>query len=379
MLMAHRSEQTAARSLCLRKIVKSYDNTNAVLKGIDLNVTAGEFLTILGPSGSGKTSLLMLLAGFETPSSGQILFGDSDVSRLPPHKRNIGMVFQHYALFPHLTIGQNLTFPLEMRGWNRADIIKRVAWALDLVRLSGLESRRPAQLSGGQQQRIAVARALIFRPELVLMDEPLGALDKQLREQMQEEIARLHRELQPTVVYVTHDQGEAIALSDRVAVFENGRISQIAPPRELYEAPGNAFVAGFIGENNRIPVRLVSSCLPASFMLDSRETVLGVPVGVETAGEECCLMVRPERLCCVTDRQALPSVVDVTVCGVTYHGDSIRVRAGTLDGRTELISRLSNDGHRSAPRIGDRILMGWRTEDARAFPNASVKTSFLLS
>nr|WP_245294710.1 ABC transporter ATP-binding protein [Xaviernesmea rhizosphaerae] len=351
--------------------MKSYDGKTAVVKGIDLSVAAGEFLTILGPSGSGKTSLLMMLAGFELPSSGEIRFGDSDVSRLPPHKRNIGMVFQHYALFPHMTVGQNLAFPLQVRGYDQVEIARRVAWALELVRLAGVESRRPAQLSGGQQQRIAVARALIFRPELVLMDEPLGALDKQLREQMQEEIARLHRDLRPTVIYVTHDQSEAIALSDRVAVFDSGRISQIAPPRELYEAPASAFVATFIGENNRIPAKAVDLCPFARFVIPGDRFVSAVPIGIETKGADCCVMVRPERLHFLACQQELANSIDAVVTGVTYHGDSIRIRAEITGSTTELISRQANDGQRPVPRIGEPILLGWRTEDARAFPNTA--------
>ncbi|MDX3925950.1 MAG: ABC transporter ATP-binding protein [Shinella sp.] len=360
--------RSSAQSVVLHNVVKSYDGATAVVKGIDLDVRAGEFLTILGPSGSGKTSLLMMLAGFEQPTSGKIMLGGNDVSRLPPYKRNIGMVFQQYALFPHLTIAQNLAFPLEMRGWARQDIAKRVSWAMNLVRLKGLENRRPAQLSGGQQQRIAVARSLIFDPELVLMDEPLGALDKQLREQMQEEFARIHRELQPTIIYVTHDQGEAISLSDRVAVFENGRISQIAAPKDLYEKPESAFVATFIGESNRIPVRVAGISSAPSFQLTDGRLVSALNVGIGP-GDDCAyVMVRPERLRRVTCRDALPNVVEAVVLDMTYHGDNVRIRAGTITGDTELLYRISNDGSQPVPQVGEEVLLGWRSEDARAFP-----------
>ena len=362
-----RAARSSAQSVVLRNVVKSYDGTTAVVKGIDLNVQAGEFLTILGPSGSGKTSMLMMLAGFEQPTSGEILLGGNDVSRLPPYKRNIGMVFQQYALFPHLTIAQNLAFPLEMRGWARDDIAGRVSWAMNLVRLKGLEERRPAQLFGGQQQRIAVARALIFDPELVLMDEPLGALDKQLREQMQEEFARIHRELKPTIIYVTHDQGEAISLSDRVAVFDGGRISQIAPPKDLYEKPESAFVATFIGETNRIPVRRAGTS-PDSFQMADGRLVSAVAVGMGSSDDRAYLMVRPERLRRIAGREYLTNVVEAIVLEATYHGDNVRVRAGTITGGTELLYRISNDGNQPVPHVGEQILLGWRTEDARAFP-----------
>ena len=198
----------------------------------------------------------MLLAGFETPTAGEILLEGKPLSRVPPYQRNIGMVFQNYALFPHMTVAANIAFPLSVRGMAAADIAERVERALDMVQLGGFGQRRPAQLSGGQQQRVAVARALVFEPKLILMDEPLGALDKQLREQMQLEIRRLHRRLGVTMVYVTHDQAEALTMSDRIAVFHSGKIQQLDTPEQMYENPKNAFVARFIGENNRLDGRL---------------------------------------------------------------------------------------------------------------------------
>ncbi|MDE2978671.1 MAG: ATP-binding cassette domain-containing protein, partial [Acidobacteriota bacterium] len=214
---------------------KSYDGENLVVRGLDLAVERGEFLTLLGPSGSGKTTCLMMLAGFEAPTAGTIRIAGRPIQDLPPHRRGIGMVFQNYALFPHMTVGGNLAFPLEVRGVEPAPRRERVKRALSLVQLEGLEDRRPAQLSGGQQQRVAIARALVFEPEIVLMDEPLGALDRRLREEMQYEIRRIHSTLGVTVVYVTHDQQEAMTLSDRVAVFHNGVIEQAASPEVLYE------------------------------------------------------------------------------------------------------------------------------------------------
>ena len=219
-------------------IGKTYDGVTSVVDNLDLDIERGEFLTLLGPSGSGKTTTLMMLAGFETPTAGEILLDGKPLSRLPPYKREIGMVFQNYALFPHMTLAENIGFPLSVRGVAKDEIARRVDRALDMVQLGGFGSRRPAQLSGGQQQRIAVARALVFEPKLVLMDEPLGALDKQLREQMQLEIRRLHQRLGVTMVYVTHDQAEALTMSDRIAVFHRGKIQQLDRPERALRNAG---------------------------------------------------------------------------------------------------------------------------------------------
>ncbi len=235
-----------------QSVQKSYDGETLVIKNLNLDTERGEFLTMLGPSGSGKTTCLMMLAGFETATHGEIILDGVPINKVPPHKRNIGMVFQNYALFPHMTVNENLAFPLQVRKLQKSEIEDRVKKALDMVQLGAFGSRRPMQLSGGQQQRVAVARALVFEPKLVLMDEPLGALDKQLREQMQYEIKHIHENLEVTVVYVTHDQSEALTMSNRIAVFDDGEIQQIAAPDILYEAPENAFVAQFIGENNTL-------------------------------------------------------------------------------------------------------------------------------
>ena len=235
-----------------QNIDKSYDGRTLVVQDLNLDIREGEFLTLLGPSGSGKTTCLMMLAGFETPSAGSIRIGGRSVHDLPPRQRNIGVVFQNYALFPHLSVGANLSFPLEVRRMAAHERRQRVRSALSLVRLQGFEERRPDQLSGGQQQRVAIARALVFEPHLVLMDEPLGALDRNLREEMQYEIRRIHRRLGVTIVYVTHDQQEAMVMSDRIAVFHDGRIEQVAPPEILYEEPERPFVARFIGGNNLV-------------------------------------------------------------------------------------------------------------------------------
>ena len=233
-------------------VQKSYDGEVLVVKDFNLDVAKGEFVTMLGPSGSGKTTCLMMLAGFEPVTHGEIFLDGVSINNVPPHKRGIGMVFQNYALFPHMTVAENLAFPLEVRGMGKSEINEKVIKALDMVRLSGFNDRRPSQLSGGQQQRVAVARALVFGPKLVLMDEPLGALDKNLREEMQYEIKHIHENLDVTVVYVTHDQSEALTMSNRIAVFNDGIVQQLASPADLYEKPTNAFVAGFIGENNQL-------------------------------------------------------------------------------------------------------------------------------
>ena len=223
--------------VAFERVQKSYDGETLVVKDLNLSMPKGEFLTMLGPSGSGKTTCLMMLAGFETATHGDITLDGVSINNIPPHKRGIGMVFQNYALFPHMTVAENLSFPLEVRKMGKSERDEKVKRALDMVQMGSFAGRRPAQLSGGQQQRIALARALVFEPELVLMDEPLGALDKQLRETLQFEITNLAHKLGITTVYVTHDQTEALTMSDRVAVFDDGRIQHLAPPDELYENP----------------------------------------------------------------------------------------------------------------------------------------------
>jgi len=221
-----------------------------VVRNLNLEIAPGEFLTLLGPSGSGKTTVLMMLAGFETPTSGEIFVDGRAYSALPAHKRDIGVVFQSYALFPHMSVGENVAFPLSVRGCDPQEIKRRVASALEMVRLPNFSERKPTQLSGGQQQRVALARALVYSPKIILMDEPLGALDRQLREEMQFEIKSIHERVGVTVVYVTHDQDEALTMSDRIAIFNRGVIEQIADPKTLYDNPENAFVATFIGDSN---------------------------------------------------------------------------------------------------------------------------------
>src|SRR5690554_2355081 len=244
--------------LSFRNVKKTYDRRTLVVRDFTLDVRRGEFVTLLGPSGSGKTTVLMMLAGFEHVSSGDISIDGASVTRVAPYERNIGMVFQNYALFPHMTVAENLAYPLTVRKMPKAQIKERVDQYLKLIELSDFGSRHPGQLSRGQRQRVALARALMFEPTLVLMDEPLGALDKKLREQMQFEITRLHKKLGFTVIYVTHDQVEALTMSSRIAVFNEGVVQQYASPDDLDERPANAFVANFIGENNLIPAQAIT-------------------------------------------------------------------------------------------------------------------------
>ncbi|WP_413719404.1 ABC transporter ATP-binding protein [Silicimonas sp. MF1-12-2] len=350
-----------------QRVQKSYDGETLVVKDLNLAMPKGEFLTMLGPSGSGKTTCLMMLAGFETATHGEILLDGQPINNIPPHKRGIGMVFQNYALFPHMTVAENLSFPLEVRKMGKAAREEKVKRALDMVQMGAFGGRRPAQLSGGQQQRIALARALVFEPELVLMDEPLGALDKQLREHMQFEITRLAHNLGITTVYVTHDQTEALTMSDRVAVFDDGRIQQIAPPDELYEAPQNSFVAQFIGENNTLDgvVKSVDGdrCVVT---LDSGEEIDAKPINVSQPGEKTKVSIRPERV--ETNKARLHQdahTLKAEVVEFIYMGDIFRTRL-KVAGRDDFIVKTRNapDTVRLTP--GSEVEIGWLPEDCRA-------------
>ncbi len=347
-------------------VQKSYDGEILVVKDLNLDVARGEFLTMLGPSGSGKTTVLMMLAGFEVPTHGEILLEGEPINNVPPHKRGIGMVFQNYALFPHMTVAENLAFPLEVRKMPKAEAEQKVKRALDMVRLGGFGNRRPAQLSGGQQQRVAVARALVFEPELVLMDEPLGALDKNLREEMQYEIKHIHESLGVSVVYVTHDQSEALTMSNRIAVFNDGIIQQLAPPPELYEKPENAFVAGFIGENNRLygQVKGVNgqSC---TVDLEGGGTIQALAVNIAGAGSRTTLSLRPERVTIGAQDGQFPNVAEAKVEELIYLGDHIRTRIN-LAGNDEFIVKVPNAQGHAPLREGETVKVGWTMEDCRA-------------
>ena len=349
------------------RVQKSYDGEKLVVKDLNLSMPKGEFLTMLGPSGSGKTTCLMMLAGFETATHGEIRLDGVSINHIPPHKRGIGMVFQNYALFPHMTVAENLSFPLEVRKMGKSLREEKVMRALGMVQMQDFANRRPTQLSGGQQQRIALARALVFEPELVLMDEPLGALDKQLRETLQFEITNLAHQLGITVVYVTHDQTEALTMSDRVAVFDDGRIQQLAPPDELYEAPQNSFVAQFIGENNTLEGVLKEvkgdSCI---VQLDNGDIIDAMPVNVGAVGERTKVSIRPERV--EFDKSRLSPdahTLKAEVLEFIYMGDIFRTRL-RVAGRDDFVIKSRNAPDQTRLTPGQEIEIGWMTQDCRA-------------
>jgi len=349
-----------------QEVQKSYDGETLVVKNLNLDIANGEFLTMLGPSGSGKTTCLMMLAGFETPTHGKVILDGAPLNNVPPHKRDIGMVFQNYALFPHMTVAENLAFPLHVRKMGKAEVEERVNRALDMVQLGGFGHRRPIQLSGGQQQRVAVARALVFDPKLVLMDEPLGALDKQLREQMQYEIKHIHDNLGITVVYVTHDQAEALTMSNRIAVFNDGIIQQLAPPDDLYERPDNAFVAQFIGENNKLlgKVEAVENGV-CKVRLDSGDVATAMSVSDEGAGGNTMLSIRPERVRIAEEAEGCDTQVRGRVEELIYLGDHIRTRMSVC-GRDDFVVKIPNSTERAGLTPGNEVALGWRTRDCRA-------------
>jgi len=321
---------------------------------------------MLGPSGSGKTTCLMMLAGFEPATHGDIMLNGRPINNVPPHKRGIGMVFQNYALFPHMSVQENLAFPLEVRRMNKAEVERRIKRALEMVQLPEMAGRRPGQLSGGQQQRVAVARALVFDPDLVLMDEPLGALDKNLREEMQYEIKHIHESLGVSVVYVTHDQSEALTMSNRIAVFNDGIVQQLSTPAELYERPQNAFVAQFIGENNRLlgTVREIngSTCIVE---VDGSGTVQALPVNVSGNGARTTLSLRPERVTINPPEGSVPNVFEGIVEELIYLGDHIRTRVNVC-GHDDFIVKVPNASGNAALEEKATVKVGWDKEDCRA-------------
>jgi putative spermidine/putrescine transport system ATP-binding protein len=337
---------------------------------IDIDIQPGEFITLLGPSGSGKTTTLNMIVGFTEPTSGRINLNGHDISRLPPHKRNFGMVFQNYALFPHLTVEQNVAFPLRERKVSAADTTRRVGEALELVDLTGMEKRRPHELSGGQQQRVALARAVVFSPSVLLLDEPLSALDRKLRQSLQREIKRLHRELQLTFVFVTHDQDEAMTLSDRIAIFDHGRIVSLGTPAGLYHRPNSRFVAKFLGESNvftgRYPGRDVYE------WHDRKWTVAERDHGTDRQ----LLIVRPERVGLALTEESVPpgsNTAPAVVSDVSFYGTYSRIELTYGDdsvGCATLPAGLSGAvepgltvGAPMAVTPGATVIAHWRPDD----------------
>lgn len=357
-----------AAFLRFQNVKKSYDRKTLVVKDFSLDVAKGEFITLLGPSGSGKSTVLMMLAGFEDVTSGDISLNGQSVTRTAPYKRNIGMVFQNYALFPHMTIAENLAYPLQVRKQDKAALKDRVREYLELIELGDFGGRYPGQLSGGQRQRVALARALIFEPTLILMDEPLGALDKKLREQMQYEITRLHEQLGFTVIYVTHDQTEALSMSTRIAVFNDGVVQQCAPPAELYEQPANAFVAEFIGENNFIPGSVVGiEADQARIELAGGHVITAIAgAGLEMGGK-AKVSVRPEKLFIQPTTHAYNNEVEATHVTHHYVGDFIRYYFRLKDG-SEINIKVLNDVAAPDFAEGDLARFVWLSQDSIAFP-----------
>ena len=366
-----RSADTASGAqVRLRNLYKAYGQTAAV-DDVSLDVPAGAFVSLLGPSGSGKTTTLNLIAGFLTPDRGDILIDNRSVADVPPHKRNIGMVFQSYSLFPHMTVAENVGFPLRMRTkLARDEARKRVAEMLALIQLSPLRGRYPRQLSGGQQQRVAMARALVSRPRLLLMDEPLGALDKKLREQMQTEIRRIHRSVGTTVVYVTHDQSEALTMSDLVVVMHRARIAQIGPPNALYETPASAFVADFIGDSNLIEATVIGVVGDRWTVRTGNGALIHTvpPAFSASAGDRVYLLIRPEDMA-VRSGTMEPPAQGEQIVGVlkerSFHGDVFKLAIAV--GSDLLKAKVAREDG-GAFEVGQQVVLSWKSGAARLLP-----------
>ncbi|MFK4529279.1 putative spermidine/putrescine transport system ATP-binding protein [Bradyrhizobium japonicum] len=353
------------KSVQVRQATKVYSGV-AAIKDVTVDVAPGEFLTLLGPSGSGKTTTMMAIAGFTELNSGEILIDGVRVDRRPPNRRNIGVVFQHLALFPHMSVADNIAFPLRMRGVPEQQVQSRVQRVLDLVELSAFGARLPAQLSGGQQQRVAFARAVVFDPPVLLLDEPLGALDRKLRESMQIELKSFQRRLGITTLMVTHDQEEALTISDRIAVMNRGEIEQIGSPEDLYENPATLFVADFVGDSNHV--------LGAVRTVSGQRCTICTSGGIECAGQvrqvhdatAATMVVRPERVLMGQDVGNAENRFDGMIEDVSYAGEAVRysVRISPSD---VLVAKIRNSAGRPRPRVGDAASVGWNSEDAIVF------------
>lgn len=361
-------------AIALEHVRRAYGGVTAV-DDVSLSVGANEFVTILGPSGSGKTTVLLMIAGFVRPDQGRVTIAGEDVTDLPPHYRNLGFVFQNYALFPHLTVYENVAFPLRVRGRRSGEIRERVHAVLERLALEGLEARKPSQLSGGQQQRVALARAMVFDPPVLLMDEPLAALDRKLRQRMQLEIKGLHRALGIPVVYVTHDQEEALVMSDRIAVMNRGRLEQVDAVDSLYDSPSTEFVAGFLGESNILKGRLeeVTGGCPR-VLVDGRWSLHACGDEQSMPGTSVLLFFRPERVDLASGHLGLPE--DPTVNSVSGHvqeaihsGDVLRYLVRLETGSRVFVKTLNRGG---GPRPGDPVRVRWLVADTRLIPRPHI-------
>ncbi|NOX62552.1 MAG: ABC transporter ATP-binding protein [Chloroflexi bacterium] len=354
----------------LRNVVKRFGDVTAV-NNVSLQIRQGEFFSLLGPSGCGKTTTLRMIAGFEMPTSGEIYIDGEPLGYMPPNKRPVNTVFQHYALFPHMTVEQNVGFGLEMQGVDKAEIRRRVGEALEMVKLSGMEKRRPKQLSGGQQQRVALARALVNRPKVLLLDEPLGALDLKLRKAMQMELKALQEEVGITFIYVTHDQEEALTMSDRIAVMDEGVVHQVDEPENIYERPADRFVADFIGETNFIPARVVQLGPPVVVEIAGRVRVPAAwaEQGL-SEGDQALLSIRPEKINLYEERElgeAGPTTarVEGRIQQMVYVGTDTRHTVRLADGSV-LVARLQNIHTEEEPwTVGERTIVEWDAAHAR--------------
>ena len=354
--------ENSSLNISINNVTKKYDDFYA-LKNISLNITSGEFMTLLGPSGSGKTTLLMVLAGFTNPDSGSVKFGEEEVILKPPHLRGIGMVFQNYALFPHMTVEQNVGYPQKLRGVGKVETSKSVEEALETVKLGGLGHRKVDELSGGQRQRVALARAIVFKPKILLMDEPLSALDKKLREEMQIELRQLHDTLNMTTVYVTHDQKEALTMSDRITVIDGGELMQLGTPNEIYDHPDNGFIADFIGESSLLPVKVKNS----KAVIGGTEIKVAQPLDRDG---EFLLVVRPEKVFLATSRKKKDeNYFDGTLIDSIFQGESqllvIQLDSNGAEAQ-QLRVRIPNQSvtDKTLPEIGEKITMALKIADS---------------
>lgn len=341
-------------------VTKSYDGITRAVDAVDMSIKEGEFFSLLGPSGCGKTTTLRLIAGFETPTQGGIEVGGADVTHVPAHKRDMGMVFQNYALFPHRSVGENVAFGLRMRGMDRTTIARKVTDALAQVELVGYEDRRPGELSGGQQQRVALARAIVIEPRVLLCDEPLGALDKKLRQAMQFELKQLQRKLGVTMVFVTHDQEEALAMSDRIAVMNAGKVEQIGTPSDIYDRPSTRFVADFIGDTNLFRGEVVCDGGRSVLQVDQ---ALSIELGAQPKQiGPLSIALRPEKISLATTPALAGHGLDGIVESANFQGGSVLYRVEAAGGR-RLLAQQPNNGSHPLFQAGAAVALCWKPSD----------------